>query len=81
MNNREARKARRTAFAASLADLRGLVPAAVEMLRAIVSDPSVPPQARIAAARVILDHAARSWDLSQQVEPASLEEIIEDLAV
>ena len=77
--NRQKFAAHRDAFAASLNGVRDLVPLATDTLRAILGDAQVPPQARIAAARVILDQATRSWDLSQKVEPRSLEDLLSDL--
>jgi hypothetical protein len=45
-----------------------LIPEAVGVLRELLRDSEAPPRARISAARVVLDHAARSRDLSKEVE-------------
>jgi hypothetical protein len=52
----------------------------VDTLRELLRDRQLAPQARITAARVILDHAARSWDLSQKVAPPTIKDILGDLA-
>jgi hypothetical protein len=80
MSDNDARKAHAAGFADSLAGLRELVPEAVNTLRELLRDRELAPQARITAARVILDHAARSWDLSQKVAPPSLADLLDDLA-
>jgi hypothetical protein len=77
----EERKVRRAAFAASLAALRDVVPEAVGTLREILSDPQLPAQVRISAARVVLDHAARSWPLSKEVEPSPVTDLLDELRV
>jgi hypothetical protein len=46
-----------------------LLPEAIGVLRELLRASEAPPQARISAARVVLDHAARSWNLSKELEP------------
>jgi hypothetical protein len=79
MGDNDARKAHAAGFAGSLAELRELVPEAVDTLRELLRDRQLAPPARITAARVILDHAARSWDLSQKVAPRKLTDLLDDL--
>ena len=80
MSDNDVRKAHAAGFADSLAGLRELVPEAVDTLRELLRDQELTPQVRISAARVILDHAARSWDLSQKVAPRRLTDLLDDLA-
>jgi hypothetical protein len=80
MGDNDVRKAHAARFADSLAGLRELVPEAVRTLRELLRDGELSPQARINAARVILDHAARSWDLSQKVAPPKLADLLDELA-
>ena len=61
-------EARRATFAASLDRSRSLVARAADTLEAVMTDPEAPPTARVAAARVALDHATRAWELVTDLE-------------
>lgn len=62
------RMARRDAFADGIAAIRSALMEAARALRAVASDVQAPAQARVNAARAIIDTALRSVDLVESVD-------------
>jgi len=70
--------ARETAFESALAGLQAACNVAVKTLREVAEDPGAGAQARVAAAKGILDHAIKARELNDVVQ--RIEQLEKELA-